>query len=122
MGGRYKIELTVSRDIGADNLADYAIDIVNLIFLKVRIQSRHINKTRYHVYIVAERNGEGKDSVKEYCTCTNGARTVGCCTHIMSIIWYLGYAKYLSHDIQISEHSNNIFVMLNSSDDEPSNE
>ena len=59
-------------------------------------------KTRYHVYIVAERNNEGKDAIKEYyCTYKNGARTVGCCAHIMAIIWYLGYAKYLSNDIQI---------------------
>src|SRR5436190_519405 len=41
----------------------------------------------------------------------------------MSLEKYLEYAKYLSNNIRISsEHSNDIFIVLDSSDDEPSNE
>ncbi len=28
-----------------------------------------------------------------YCKCKCGARTVGCCAHICSVIWYLGYGR-----------------------------
>jgi len=30
-----------------------------------------------------------------YCRCKTGSRTVGCCSHIASVIYYLGYARYL---------------------------
>ena len=29
-----------------------------------------------------------------YCSCKSGARTVGTCAHIASIIWFLGYAQH----------------------------
>ena len=29
-----------------------------------------------------------------YCTCPNGARVVGCCARVASIIYYLSYARY----------------------------
>ena len=52
------------------------------------------------VYILAERCGEGSDSIIcNYCTCRNGARTVGCCAHVIIIIWYLGYAENLEGGI-----------------------
>lgn len=38
------------------------------IFIKAKIQSRHVNKTRYHVYIVRERNGKEKDAITENIT------------------------------------------------------
>jgi len=42
----------------------------------------------------------GRDSVTEYyCTCENGAQTVSCCNHIMTIVWFLGYGQY--HGINI---------------------
>lgn len=29
-----------------------------------------------------------------YCTCITGARTLGTCAHIASILWYLGFARH----------------------------
>jgi hypothetical protein len=29
-----------------------------------------------------------------YCTCRSGARTVGTCAHVASVLWYLGYARH----------------------------
>ena len=34
-----------------------------------------------------------------YCTCKIGARTVGCCPHVASVVWYLGYQKILRNEI-----------------------
>lgn len=28
-----------------------------------------------------------------YCECKVGPRTVGCCAHVASVLWYLGYAR-----------------------------
>lgn len=78
---------------------------------------------------VAEHNSEGKDAIKEcYWRCKNGARNAfvhickaDCFAHVMSIIWYLGYAKCFPNDIRISsEHTNDKFVVLDNSNDKPS--
>lgn len=29
-----------------------------------------------------------------YCTCKSGARTLGTCAHIASVLWYIGYARH----------------------------
>jgi hypothetical protein len=29
-----------------------------------------------------------------YCQCKSGTRVVGTCAHVVSIIWYLGFARY----------------------------
>ena len=29
-----------------------------------------------------------------YCTCKAGARVVGCCAHIASVVWYLGWKRW----------------------------
>ena len=29
-----------------------------------------------------------------YCTCKSGARVVGSCSHVASILWYLGFARH----------------------------
>jgi len=41
-----------------------------------------------------------RDSVTEYyCTCESGARTIGCCSNIMTIVWFLGYGQYYGINI-----------------------
>jgi len=41
---------------------------------------------------------DGFDSVKAcYCQCKTGARTVGCCTYIASVLWYLEYYRYMEN-------------------------
>ena len=29
-----------------------------------------------------------------YCKCRAGARVIGCCSHLASIMWYLGFARH----------------------------
>lgn len=63
--------------------------------LRGRIQSRHVSSRTYYVYILIERELQGRDAiVGHYCSCIVGKRTLGCCSHVMSVIWYLGYGKY----------------------------
>ena len=58
--------------------------------LRARIQSRHSQSKKYDLWI--------KYSVNKvegwYCSCIKGARVVGCCSHVSSIIWYLSYARF----------------------------
>ncbi|KAF9822543.1 hypothetical protein SFRURICE_010658 [Spodoptera frugiperda] len=45
--------------------------------------------------ILYENNTEGRAAIKQYC-CNYmvGRRTVDCCAHIMTIIWFLSWARY----------------------------
>ena len=58
--------------------------------LRARIQSRHSQSKKYDLWIkYSVNNVEGW-----YCSCIGGARVVGCCSHVSSIIWYLSYARF----------------------------
>ena len=65
-------------------------------FLRFRIFSRFRNATRYQLWIKYRQIGElEEEPIKGYyCTCKTGARTLGTCAHIASVLWYLGYARH----------------------------
>lgn len=75
--------------------------------LRFRIYSRFRNVTRYQIWIafLVDRNdGEGDvmlgaDTEEDvilgyYCTCKTGAKTLGCCAYIASILWFLAWARH----------------------------
>lgn len=63
--------------------------------IRARIASRHISRKIYFVYILTSVTNTGRSAIKEYCcNCVVGRRTVGCCAHVMTVIWYLGWARH----------------------------
>ena len=61
--------------------------------IRIRIQSRH---TLYFLWISYNAD-EGAQNVSGwYCLCKAGARTVGCCVDIASVLWYLRYERHSS--------------------------
>lgn len=53
--------------------------------IKVKLQSRHVSSKSYIVWIQYD-----SDHVKGwYCQCRSGARTVGTCSHVAAVLWYL---------------------------------
>ncbi|CAF0918056.1 unnamed protein product [Brachionus calyciflorus] len=67
--------------------------------IKGKIQSRHSWSVNYKVNVSYLSNIEHQKNQVPingwYCPCKNGSRTIGCCSHIASIIFYFGYARYL---------------------------
>lgn len=62
--------------------------------LRVKMQSRHTSSHQYQLWIRYTK--EGFDPIQGwYCKCKNGSRVVGCCAHISSVLWYLGYYRHL---------------------------
>lgn len=50
------------------------------------------------------------DGIKRYCcNCANGNRTIGCCSHIAAVIYYLSYGRYLSKIIRPAEVLTKLF-------------
>jgi len=69
-------------------------------FIRVRVFSRFRNATKHQIFIAYNmRDEDDVDDEREvilgyYCTCRSGARTVGTCAHVASVLWYLGYARH----------------------------
>jgi hypothetical protein len=58
------------------------------------MQSGHSRRKSYESTIY-----HNKDEIKGwYCTCPDGAKVVGCCSHIASVIWYLAYERFQSEE------------------------
>ncbi|XP_076246511.1 uncharacterized protein LOC143186687 [Calliopsis andreniformis] len=65
--------------------------------VKFQDKWRHINSKTYRCYIDYTPNSIGVSGIKRYCCeCPNGNRTIGCCSHVAAIIYYLSHARYLS--------------------------
>ena len=61
--------------------------------IRVRLQSRHTSSRTYLLWI----EYSPTEVTAWYCKCRAGARVVGVCSHIASILWYLGYARHKPH-------------------------
>lgn len=67
----------------------------NLKLLMVQIKSRFRSQKYYNAFILVDVDGQDENAVLGYCCeCYNGLRTVGCCSHVMSLIWFAMYSKY----------------------------
>lgn len=96
-------------------------DLINLKFLqdspnivRFEIRSRHINLKTYKCYVKYNKVSHGIEAIEGYCcSCANGLRTVGCCSHVASTIYYLSYGRYLSKIIRPAQMLSNIFDLDN---------
>jgi hypothetical protein len=69
-------------------------DHENTILL-ASIQSRHIERMKYDVVIAFKPKIKDVSSIYAWnCTCKIGKRSVGCCSHVASIIFYLSFGMY----------------------------
>lgn len=58
--------------------------------IRCRIKSRHVQRRTYYCYVAY-----GRHEISAYCcSCIHGRRTLGSCAHIMSIIYYLAWARH----------------------------
>ena len=91
--GIYQLKMARSYTYEHLQNGDYVLMIDDSItgVLRVSIQSRHTSAKKYLVWVEYD-----EVLVKSwYCQCKAGARVVGACAHVSSILWYLGYARRL---------------------------
>ncbi|KAJ8720844.1 hypothetical protein PYW08_006309 [Mythimna loreyi] len=70
----------------------------NNILIKCRIHSRHVTTKIYYTYIMFDESVNGINAITEYyCSCYHGKRTLGSCAHIISVVYYLGWARHRDH-------------------------
>lgn len=81
--------------------------------LRFEVRSRHINARTYKCYVQYDKD-VGIAAIEGHCcTCANGLRTVGCCSHVASLIYHLSYGRYLSRVIRPAQMLTNIFDIEN---------
>lgn len=72
----------------------YYTDTCHPILLLLQLDSRFRSQKHYDAFVLVNRNGADENVILGYsCECYNGLRTVGCCSHVMCLIWYSFYAK-----------------------------
>ena len=90
----------------------YVKDQTNV--LRVQVQSRHISKKLYKCFIKYEPNSVGMSGLLEYvCDWADRIRSVGCCSHIAAIIYYLSHARYFSKILKPAEILCEMFTQNN---------
>lgn len=63
--------------------------------IRAKIQSRFSKSKTHDLWIKFEENESGYEAIKGlYCTCKVGERTLGCCSHLTSVLRYLGYDRH----------------------------
>ena len=91
--GSYQLKQAVS--YVAEMMDDYNKIQISCIketpnILKSEVRSRHTNPKLYKCFIEYQPNSIGPSGITRYCCdCANGNRTVGCCSHVAAVIYYL---------------------------------
>lgn len=76
------------------DLNNYNIAGNNSWLLRGKIQSRHTRTRTYYTYILVNSDHNGLEALSNYyCSCKSGRRTVGTCSHVMSIVWFLAWGR-----------------------------
>jgi hypothetical protein len=70
--------------------------------ISTKIQSRHTSSKKFRVFIhympLLDTTTERPDFVKGwFCECKSGARTVGSCSHVAALLYFLAYARHINH-------------------------
>lgn len=109
--GEYTIGLYRDSVELTQNLNEAGIPGESLWLLRGRIKSRHTRARKHYSYVVVKDGESGLDAIEHYyCSCKAGKRTVGCCAHVMVIIWYLGYARYEDYIHQPARFLNSVII------------
>lgn len=90
-----KYEFSVTKDASLPDFHKYGITLRSPFFLKAKLSSRHVSQKVYSIFVLIDTAEMSSSAVVgQYCTCKNGARTVGACAHVISIIWFLFYGRH----------------------------
>lgn len=99
--GSYQLKQSLSyiaQHLNENDNKGYIIEVYkepSEYIVRARIRSRHQSQAKYLVYVQYDPTKPGDSAIQEWCCrCRNGLRTVGCCSHIASLIYYLAYGRY----------------------------
>lgn len=72
--------------------------------------SRFRSKVFHDVYILAYAEKNGPEAIIAFCCgCRHGQRTVGCCSHVMSVLFFLCRARHRGGVTVVAQFLRNFF-------------
>lgn len=85
-------------------------NIANPVLILSFIKSRFIKIIKHETFVLFDRNGSTREAIGGYCcSCKIGLRTIGCCSHTMTILYYLGFAHRNGGTSKVAKHLDNVF-------------
>ena len=124
--GPYQIRMArsyLAELIGADNEVRLRYVKLQPTIIRVEIQSRHSESVKYRVYVEYEPRINGVEGIKRYyCECKNGARTLGCCSHVATIVYYLSHARWQLAIPRPAHQLTDLFIPEDSDSEEDADE
>ena len=115
--GLYRINIHKHVNIPSIEYDKFGINVTTPILIRAKIKSRFRSNKEYFVYVLFDIEKDGIDSIQYYhCQCLSGKRTVGCCGHIMTVIWYLTFARNQVKINQPSSHLDNLCIHCSNPD------
>lgn len=89
----YRSPDPITRYFFADVIRDK--NVLQPVLVSTIMASRFRSRKKHESYILADASKNGPDGIIGYCCqCQHGLRTVGCCSHVATTIFYLGYARH----------------------------
>lgn len=105
-----QFQLFVFSEHIAKNYCSAIQGVTDPLLLLLNIGSRFVSGRRYKTFLLFDRSYVGKEAIKGYCcNCKIGLRVVGCCSHVMTILYYLGYAVRNGGVVQKAKHLDRVF-------------
>ncbi|CAF0892819.1 unnamed protein product [Didymodactylos carnosus] len=80
--------------------------------VRARFASRHTNSKEYLATVQFDEEDDEEPISGWYCTCSAGARVIGCCTHITALLWHLGVCRAQVNSPDHSLSANNYLSSL----------
>ncbi|KAJ8686865.1 hypothetical protein QAD02_022659 [Eretmocerus hayati] len=113
VSGKYQLKQAISylaEMMGEDDTFDLCYLKQTREILRVKVRSRHINSKTYNCYVHYAPNTVGCSGIKGHCCeCANGLRTIGCCSHVSAIVYYLSHARYKARIVRPAQFSSKLF-------------
>lgn len=82
----------------------------NLVLVMTKLNSRFSSSKTHRSFVLFNGNGTGHEAILGYCCqCKTGLRTVGVCSHVMALIFFLGYAPQNGGIKHICLHLTHVF-------------
>lgn len=92
--------------------------VTNPVLTLTRMDSRFVANKIHRIYILADADTNSSDGIiAYYCECKHGKRTVGCCSHIMTVLMYFGFSRHVEGVKPVSEYLDEFFYSSFSEDE-----
>lgn len=93
--GPFKV-FSMPDDLCRSHFASFYSEECKPLLLLAQMDSRYRNKKYHNTFVLVNTIGPEINEhivLGYYCECYNGLRTVGCCSHTMTVLWFTLFMK-----------------------------